>query len=67
MENEYPGLATVFTNEADWSLVIPTLLLSRDPNDVETSNKVWEENSLLSKLFAGFDFLLYCWYTTGHG
>ncbi len=40
MENEYPGLATVFTNEADWSLVIPTLLLSRNPNDVETSNKV---------------------------
>jgi hypothetical protein len=43
MENEYPGLATVFSNEADWSSVVPTLLLSKDPDNVETSNKVWGE------------------------
>ena len=40
MENEYPGLATVFSNEADWSSVVPTLLLSKDPDNVESLNKV---------------------------
>jgi hypothetical protein len=59
MENEYPGLATVFTNEADWSLVIPTLLLSRNPNDVETSNKVRQENCFIIKLEIKFCIYLF--------
>jgi hypothetical protein len=40
MENEYPSLVTVFSNEADWSLVVPALLLSKEPDNVETFNKV---------------------------
>jgi len=40
MENDHPGLATVFSNEADWSSVVPTLLLSKDPENVESLNKV---------------------------
>jgi hypothetical protein len=40
MENEYPSLVTVFSNEADWSLVVPALLVSKEPDNVETFNKV---------------------------
>ena len=40
MENEFPGLVTVYTNEADWSSVVPPLLISKEPENVETLNKV---------------------------
>ena len=40
MENEYQSFATVFSNEADWSIVLPTLLIATDPNNVDSNDKV---------------------------